>query len=206
MLWATWSSWRCYGTRQGFGTFEGPFQPKAVCDPVKREAMHCGPLFLWDLWHSPLSASPDKPYRRWAVLRQCQWVHICPSGGPRQIPFQILSVAQTPKIVCFAPISASTFLLMHNVRSQKCEVENITSAFSALDYFILPLLVIFSGKSVPLQVTGTYLFPIFLFVLPLFLVMRILRQKLLVVWRLQLHIFITWIVFGRCKVCLTVLR
>lgn len=47
------------------------------------------------------------------------------------------------------------------MRSQKCKVESITSAFSALDYFILPPLIIFSGKSVPLQVTRTYLFPIF---------------------------------------------
>lgn len=103
-------------------------------------------------------------------------------------------------------LQASIFLLTHNVRSQKCEVESITSACSALDYFILPPLVIFSGKTVPLKVTGTFLLPIFLFVLPLFLVMRVLRQKLLVVWRLQLHKFIMWIVFGHCKVCLTVLR
>lgn len=50
-------------------------------------------------------------------------------------------------------------LLTSNVRLQKYEVESITSAFLALDYFVLPLLVTLPGKSVPLQVTGTSINP-----------------------------------------------
>lgn len=80
---------------------------------------------------SPLSRSPDKPHRSWAELkqRQCQWDSMSASAVDqgRFLSKSDLWLSLHRSHVLHQFLQAPIFLLTHNVRWQKCEIESITS-------------------------------------------------------------------------------